>query len=183
MDLAHVRIRLLEDGETSPVLAVFAGLDDRSRELRFLTPKVRLTPSELCQLTHVDGHDRVAFVAELADGRPIGIARFVRYPSDDTIADVAVAIVDRWQRRGIGTQLTRALAEHARRVCVRRFTAHVSRGNEGSLGLMRRLGGDVRTVESDAHSSEFEITLTDPEASTAPTVPGRALQTAGNPQT
>ena len=53
--LSSVRIRPLEDGETEPLLAVFDGLEPRSRELRFLAPKLRLTPTDLCQLSHV-GH-------------------------------------------------------------------------------------------------------------------------------
>ena len=51
MDAACVRIRPLVDGETAPVLAVFAGLRARSRELRFLAPKLRLTPTDLRALT------------------------------------------------------------------------------------------------------------------------------------
>jgi RimJ/RimL family protein N-acetyltransferase len=180
MDAACVRIRPLVDGETAPVLAVFAGLRARSRELRFLAPKLRLTPTDLRHLARVDGHDRVALVAELADGRPVGIARFVRYPHDDTVADVAVEVVDRWQRRGIGAQLVQALAEHARRVCVHRFTAHVLRENEGSLRLMRRTGGDVRSVESDVNSTEFEITLSDQTLHSGSNAPDTSPEAAGH---
>ena len=179
MGAARVRIRPLLDGETAPVLAVFDGLHARSRELRFLAPKVRLTPTDLCHLTHVDNRDRVALVAELPDGRPVGIARFVRYPADDTVADVAVAVVDRWQRHGIGAQLVQALAAHARRVRVRRFTAHMLRENVGSMRLMRHTGGEVRPVESDDHSTEFEITLTDPALHPGAHPPDTALQPAG----
>ena len=154
----RVHIRPLEDGETGPVLAVFDGLRARSRELRFMSPKFRLTVTDLCHLTHVDGHDRVALVAELPDGRPIGIARFVRNDTDSSAADVAVAVVDRWQRRGIGRQLARALAEYADGVGVRRFTVDMMRKNTGALRLMHH-AGDVRPVSLDEYSAEYEVTL------------------------
>ena len=154
----RVHIRPLEDGETGPVLAVFDGLRARSRELRFMSPKFRLTVTDLCHLTHVDGHDRVALVAELPDGRPIGIARFVRSDTDTSAADVAVAVVDRWQRRGIGRQLARALAEYADRVAVRRFTVDMMRANTGALRLMHH-AGEVRPVSLDQYSAEYEVTL------------------------
>jgi hypothetical protein len=125
MDAACVRIRPLLDGETAPVLAVFAGLHARSRELRFLAPKLRLTPTDLCHLTHVDSHDRVALVAKLADGRPVGIARFVRYPEDDTVADgqwrlstdgSAVASAHSWPKRSPNMPAASACAA-SRRTC------------------------------------------------------------------
>ncbi len=158
MGRARVHIRPLEDGETGPVLGVFDGLRARSRELRFMSPKFRLTVTDLCHLTHVDGRDRVALVAELPDGRPIGIARFVRSDTDSSAADVAVAVVDRWQRRGIGRRLARALAEYAASVGVRRFTVDMMRENTGALRLMHH-AGDVRPVSLDEHSAEYEVTL------------------------
>jgi len=156
-----VRIRPLEDGEAGPVLAVFDGLGVRSREQRFLAPKLRLTRADLRHLTHVDGVDRVGLVAERPDGRPVGIARFVRDRHDPSAADVAVAVVDRWQRRGIGKQLAAALGAWARRVGVRRFTVDMLRDNQGAVRLMRHAGGDVHPVGLDDYSAEFEIALAD----------------------
>jgi len=154
-----VRIRPLVDGETGPVLAVFEGLGARSRELRFMTPKPRLSATDLCHLTHVDGVDRVALVAELPDGRPVGIARFVRHACDRAAADVAVAVVDTWQRRGVGALLARALGACAREVAVRRFTVDMRSDNHGAVGLMRHVGGKVRPVAVDHHSTEFEVEI------------------------
>ncbi len=159
MSTACVRVRALEDGETWPVLAVFEGLGARSRELRFMSPKFRLTPTDMSHLTHVDGQDRVALVAELPDGRPVGIARFVRDPDDTAVADMAVAVVDRWQRRGVGVRLTEALAACARSLGVRRFSVMMLRDNAGAERLMRRVGGDIVPGELDEHSAEFEIGL------------------------
>jgi GNAT superfamily N-acetyltransferase len=154
-----VRIRPLVDGESGPVLAVFEGLGARSRELRFMSPKPRLSSTDLCHLTHVDGMDRVALVAELPDGRPIGIARFVRHACDATAADVAVAVVDAWQRRGVGTRLAKALGAWAREVAVRRFTVDMRQDNHGAARLMRHAGGRVRPVGVDAFSAEYEVEI------------------------
>jgi GNAT superfamily N-acetyltransferase len=160
VESSFVTIRPLEDGDTATLLAVFEGLDARSRELRFMAPKFRLTSADVRQLTRVDGVDHVALVAELPDGSPVGIARFVRDECDRTSADVAVEVVEGWQRRGIGVRLAEALAEHARCAAIRRFTANMLRENDGASRLMRRVGGEVRTLEYDDHSAEFEILLT-----------------------
>ncbi len=159
MNDIRVRIRPLADAETGPVLAVFDGLGPRSRERRFLAPKFRLTATDLCALAHVDGRDRVALVAELPDGRPVGIARFVRDEHDPATADVAVAVVDVWQRRGVGSLLAEALAECARALAVRRFTAVVLRDNEAVAGLLRSVGGDVRALALDELNAELEMRL------------------------
>ncbi len=94
-DGAAVELRTLERDDHASVQEIFAGLGARSRELRFLTPKPRLTSADLRQLTAVDHHDHVAILAMTAcDGRPIGVARFVRDRLHPDTADVAVAVVD-----------------------------------------------------------------------------------------
>lgn len=54
VDDQGLRLRSLEHGEAGAVLAVFSGMGRRSRELRFLATKPRLTDSDLRVLTAVD---------------------------------------------------------------------------------------------------------------------------------
>jgi ribosomal protein S18 acetylase RimI-like enzyme len=155
-----VTLRPLRSGDCAAVLAVFAGLGARSRERRFLTAKPRLTARDLRQLTAVDDRDHVALVAEAGpEGRPIGVARFVRETHDDESADVAVAVVDAWQSRGVGTMLATALAERARRLGIRRFTLVTSVDNDGVRRLLERAPGPVVRFAGDEHTAEYAVSL------------------------
>ena len=68
----------------APLLADgFARLSARSRRLRFLSPKEELSPAELGYFTDVDHHDHEALGAlDHADGRGVGIARYIRDAAD-----------------------------------------------------------------------------------------------------
>jgi GNAT superfamily N-acetyltransferase len=91
----------------APLLADgFARLSPQSRRMRFLGTKATLSAAELCYFTDVDHHDHEAIGAlSAADGRGIGIARYVRDTNDPRSAEIAVTIVDDWQGRGLGTEL------------------------------------------------------------------------------
>ena len=144
-------LRPLRRGERSTVVAVFDGLGERSRRLRFGGPKPRLADAELRWLADVDGDRHAGVVASDCDGFAIGIARFVRDEVDPASAEVAFAVVDAWQGRGIGSRLVDALGARARDAGVERFTALVAAGNEASLRLLRRAGEVVssRVVDGD----------------------------------
>jgi GNAT superfamily N-acetyltransferase len=157
---AHARIEALGRGDAATVRQVFDHLGPRSRELRFLTAKPRLTTADLAALTDIDGHDHVALVAR-AEGRPIGIARFVRDVDDPATADVAVAVVDEWQDRGIGTRLARRLADRAREVGITRFSLAMAVDNEAAARLMHRVAGEVTRTGWAGGTVDFEVTLAD----------------------
>jgi RimJ/RimL family protein N-acetyltransferase len=132
-----ISIRPLPRGEaTSAVDAVFAGLSPRSRFLRFHSPLPRLSPQLRESLADLDGHRRVAVLAE-ADGAPVGIAQFVATGPDE--AEMAVAVVDAWHRRGIGTRLLTALTEVATDLGYARLTGSVLPENAAMLALAARL--------------------------------------------
>jgi len=158
--LPAVVLRPLEHGDSRPVLEVFAGLGSHSRALRFLTAKPRLTSADLRQLTDVDACDHVAILAvSVRHGRAIGVARFVRDRARPDTADVAVAVVDAWQDRGIGTLLTQALVRRARQVGLRRFTVAMAPHNEGAVRLLHRAPGEIERLALDDETAEFALTL------------------------
>lgn len=132
-DGTRVLIRPITNDDRATLIRIFERLSARSRYLRFLGPKSRLTERELDYLTQVDHADHEALLAtDMADGQPLGVCRYVRTPSDGAAAEVAIAVVDAWQARGLGTALLRLLAEHALAEGIRRFTAVVLGKTVGS---------------------------------------------------
>jgi acetyltransferase len=121
------------------VQSVFDRLGPRSRRLRFGGPKNVLSPAELAMLALVDGNHHV-LVAWL-DREPVGIARLVR---SGAVADVAVAVVDDLQHRGIGRILMERLACDARAAGIEELRATMHADNSASLALMRRATEGLR---------------------------------------
>lgn len=138
-----IRLRRLVRGESAPVLDVFRGLSERSRRLRFHGPKPRLGDAELEQLVDLGRSGREAVAAvDVATGRTVGIGRLAR-GSDDAEAEVAFAVVDAWQGRGVGRALLGELLRLARCEGIERFRVTVSASNEAALALVRRAGSVV----------------------------------------
>ena len=129
-DGSAVLIRPVQPADAPLVADGFARLSPRSRQLRFLTGKTHLSSAELRYFTDVDHHDHEALVAlNPADGRGVGIARYIRHAGDPHAAEVAVTIVDDWQGRGLGTELVTRLSGRARCEGICRFTALVAEDN------------------------------------------------------
>jgi RimJ/RimL family protein N-acetyltransferase len=142
--------RLLADG--------FARLSARSRRLRFLSPKEELSPAELGYFTDVDHHDHEALGAlDHADGRGVGIARYIRDAADPQAAEIAVTVIDDWQGRGLGTELMARLSERARSEGIRRFTALVAADNPAMARLLRNVQADL--VRREHGALQYEIML------------------------
>jgi L-amino acid N-acyltransferase YncA len=147
--------------EDGPLVADgFARLSNQSRQSRFLTGKSNLTLAELRYLTAIDHHDHEAILAlNPVDGRSLGIARFIRRCEDPEAAEVAVTVVDDWQRRGLGTELLSRLADRARQEGICRFIALVAADNEAVVGLLQDSGLGVRVTQFEFGTVEYEITL------------------------
>jgi len=155
-----VCLRPLERGDTATVLEVFSGMGPRSRELRFLSPKTWLTESDLRQLADVDDRNHVALVAwSDHDHSPIGIARFVRDHAVLESADVAVAVPDAWQKRGVGTMLLDALLRRAAEVGIRRLTLVTAPDNRAILRLLARAPGTVSRLHVGRGATEYAVSL------------------------
>jgi GNAT superfamily N-acetyltransferase len=143
--------------DTAPeaVDAVFEGLSARSRYLRFHSPTPRLTASARRVLTDVDG-ERHGAVCATVGGDPIGIARVIK--TGECGAEIAVAVIDLWQRRGVGRLLLEELTSIAARMGVAELHGNVLPDNHAMLALVRKVLPGVR-LSRDADTIELSYPL------------------------
>ena len=123
------------------------GFQEASTELRyrrFLTPLSRLTEAQLDYLTDVDFVDHVAWGVETVPaGAGIAIGRWIRLRDAAGAAEVAVSVLDAYQRRGVATALLAVLAQSARERGIQELRAEVLADNEPVARLLDKLGGIV----------------------------------------
>jgi ribosomal protein S18 acetylase RimI-like enzyme len=136
-------VRPLRRGDVRTVMAVFERLGDESRRTRFNGPKPCLKMSELRQLAAIDAnhHALVAYIE--GDPGPVAIARLVRSGAS---AEIAFAVADEHQHRGIGAALAGELVADARAAGITEITALASSDNPAALALVRRIA-QVRDVK------------------------------------
>ncbi len=158
-DAAGLEIRAIAPEDKAGMLEAFDRLSDASRYRRFLAPHGRLSSDEVRYLTEVDHHDHEALVAvEPVSQRGAGVARFVRSAEDPSLAEIAVAVTDDWQGRGVGSQLVAALVDRARTEGIHSFSALVLAENDQMLRLLAELG-EVRVLRREHGSVELIVEL------------------------
>jgi nucleotide-binding universal stress UspA family protein/RimJ/RimL family protein N-acetyltransferase len=155
-DGARVILRAIAPEDKPLLAASFERLSEESRYRRFFTTKNELTTAELDYLVDVDHRDHEAIVAiDPSSGEGLGVARYIRSTDDPEIAEVAVTVVDDWQRRGLGRALLDGLTYRARREGVRRFSALVQGDNRASLGLL----GGISDTRREFDTGEVELVI------------------------
>jgi RimJ/RimL family protein N-acetyltransferase len=162
----------LEDGSTLLVRAIhgddgellarmYERLSHDARRLRFRGRVDSLGEEDLDYLTDVDGYRHDALVAIEPEGHEaVGVARFVRLPGRRELAEVAVEVLDEWQRRGVATALLLELTDRARAAGVERYSAIVDPDNEIITGLLERIGAEPLREADDG--VEYTIDLASP---------------------
>ena len=157
-DGSKVLIRQVQSADAPLLADGFARLSDKSRRMRFLARKDQLSAAELRYFTDVDHHDHEALGAlDQADGRGVGVARYIRDAEDPHAAEIAITIVDDWQGRGLGTELLTRLSARARSEGIHRFIALVADDNKVMAGLLRNMSASL--VGRSPGAVEYEITL------------------------
>ncbi|WP_447003469.1 GNAT family N-acetyltransferase [Saccharothrix isguenensis] len=142
-----MKVRELHAAEAGDAVdTVFHGLSPQSRYLRFHAPMPRLSATMRRHLTDLDGRRKAAVVAECRR-RPIGIARLAA-TGDDT-AEIALAVVDPWQRKGVGTRLIAALGRLAAGLHYTELHGDVLGHNEPMLRLVARAFPGARLVRDE----------------------------------
>jgi len=158
-DGSRVLVRTVVPSDRHLLAAGFGSLGERSRYRRFMTTKQALTPSELTYFTDIDHHDHEAIGAlDSATGAGVGVARYVRQPTDRTRAEAAVAVVDDWQGRGLGAALLKRLTARAEQEGVTHFTASLLMENHEMLHLFQRIG-QVKLLRREGSVEEIDVEL------------------------
>ena len=165
---------ILRDGSTlrlSPpgapdiaeLVAFFARLSPASRYQRF-HGFAAADEAMARALVDPDWAEHGALVGRLnVDGeeRIVAVGNFVRLREART-AEIAFAVIDELQRRGVGTRLLEQLAVRAGAAGINRFLAVVRPENSGMLAVLEHIGFSVeRRLDSGVVEAVFPIAPTD----------------------
>jgi ribosomal protein S18 acetylase RimI-like enzyme len=155
----HVRPIVPDD---EPLLhEAVAAMSERTVYFRFFSPLKRMPDALAHRLAVVDYNDRFALVATThkpgGKERIVGVARYDRVPGTD-VAETAVAVVDEFQRRGLGSALMTILGKVAREHAIKTFTLIVLPENQQMLGLLRKMGWIHRAkLSGGVYDISFEL--------------------------
>jgi RimJ/RimL family protein N-acetyltransferase len=145
-------VRALRPEDRAGLLAAVSRTSDQSLYRRFFAFKRGFTDQEVDFYVNVDFVSHVALVAVLEeDGRPVivGGARYIVVRPGQ--AEVAFAVDDAHQGKGIGAALMRHLVALARQAGLKELTADVLPDNTAMLKVFETSGLGITTRrESDA---------------------------------
>ncbi len=140
-DGSSVTIRPIELADAYRVRRMFDRLSPETVYHRFFAPVPPPRAETLIHLAGVD-HDRREALVAVHGGEVVGVAQYEE-PNRDREVEVAVAVEDAWQDRGLGTALLRRLARIGARRGLQAFTAIVMGENSAAVRFLKRLSADT----------------------------------------
>lgn len=149
-DVGSIQVRAIRPDDRERILGLFKRLTKRTIYFRFHEPRTELSDDELKEFTQLDFDERVALVAVTGGGdgeKIVGVGRYVRIPdSDPPCAQVAFAVEDVYQGRGIGSGLLKHLARIAKTSGITIFEGRILPGNSHILGFLEKSGFPVERL-------------------------------------
>jgi acetyl coenzyme A synthetase (ADP forming)-like protein len=144
-DGRSIYLRALRSDDQNCLLELFKQLSPRSIYFRFFRFKKWLTEAELAQFTDLDFVRDAALIAAFRDegGEHIfGVGRYSALDEEDGtgFAEVAFAVADAYQGKGMGTLLLEHLAVIARANGITEFRAHVLSENSRMIQVFTSIG-------------------------------------------
>ncbi len=161
-DGGSICIRAIRPDDSQRLLAHFQALSPRSVHNRFFAMKKTLSEEELARFTDLDFIHHVGLVATLGergDEPLVGVGRYIVLQDDSGgRAEVAFAVLDEHQGRGIGSLLLKHLARIACESGIKEFEAEVLSDNAQMLEVFADSGFRIRkTTDSGVVHLSFSI--------------------------
>ena len=136
-----VRLRPIRPDDAPRLIALSRRLSPRTIYQRFFTVR-ELRLEDAAALSSVDGHDRVAIVADRGLGGLDDLIAVARYgvDRDDPAPDIGLVVEDAWQGQGLGSMLLDELLRAGEERGFIAFRADVLAENRRMLRLLARYG-------------------------------------------
>ncbi len=139
---------------------MFYDFSERTVYLRYHATLKSMPHNSLQVFCNVDYDTEMAIVAIAErDGveEIVGVARYMMEAAEQT-AELAFAVRDEWQRKGIGTFLFRHLVRIAKQRGIRHATASVLAENQGMMRIFHRCGLPIQhKTEAGVVSVELDL--------------------------
>ena len=158
-DGVEYRIRPVRADDRERDRAFIAGLSAQSRRSRMMG-LIREPSAELLDhVVRVDYRREMTLVAVIGEGADEAIIAVARYGGNPAYCELAVAVADEWQARGIGTHLSELLFAYAKAHGVRRVYATLPADDRRMLKFADDLCMRVRRSADDNSIVEAWRTL------------------------
>lgn len=160
-DGTNIKIRPIRPEDASIEQSFVRELSNRSKYFRFMQGLNELTEQMLVRFTQLDYYRELALLAVLEQGdkeTELGVARYVMN-ADAKSCEFALVVADKWQHKGIGSQLMRALIDAARQRGFKVMDGEVLSNNSNMLKLTENLGFSMSTSVDDPGIREVKKRL------------------------
>jgi acetyltransferase len=156
-----VRIRPIAPGDRDVVRRFYGDLSADSLEARFLGATPGIAEATARFFCGPDHEHREGLVAEALDDSRTStiVGHLCLEPSPDGRVEMAIAVADAWQRRGIGRELLLTAIDWAGAHGICALDASTRWSNTAILGLVRSIGLPVRFGPVDGGIIDLTIDL------------------------
>jgi GNAT superfamily N-acetyltransferase len=140
-DGRELTIRALKPDDRTDLLAAVGKMSPQSLQRRFFSAKRHFSEEEIAYFGEVDFVRHVALVAEAREeGRDliVGGARYIVVRPE--AAEIAFAVIDQYQGKGIGASLMRHLVKLARDAGLKELFAEVLSENVAMMSVFEKSG-------------------------------------------
>jgi len=154
-----VRTRVIKPDDRDALTRFYAGLSPDSREARFHGASRGIGDGAARFFCGSDHEHREGIVAETdgPDGRPVIIGHLCLEPIDPDTAEMAIAVADEFQHRGIGKAMLRQGIAWARCHGIIRLSATMRWSHPAVLALLRSTGRQVTFSSTDEDTVDAVI--------------------------
>lgn len=177
-DGRSVCLRTIRPSDEARIREGISEMSGRSRYLRFFSAFREPPDSIVKRLSAVDGHDHIGWGAILLDGvdyPPIAAAHAIRSETDPKTGELAIAVLDDYQRLGLARKLIAALLADCAHEDLLHLEIQVLGENHAATRLVLSLGAkrkaaldsvqhyalDVRTALATLQRADQTASVTD----------------------